>query len=164
MSVQKAVFAGSFDPPTFGHLNIIERASKIFSELHVVVAINSEKRCLFSEEERIALMKELTATWENVSVHSWDTLIVEYAKKVGAGVLVRGVRNVDDFSHEFDIAVINRSLNHGIETVLLPTDPAYFVLRSSVIKELSSYGGDVSSMVPKPVAQALHKKYRLDKS
>ena len=164
MSVQKAVFAGSFDPPTFGHLNIIERASKIFSELHVVVAINSEKRCLFSEEERIALMKELTATWENVSVHSWDTLIVEYAKKVGAGVLVRGVRNVDDFSHEFDIAVINRSLNHGIETVLLPTDPAYFVLRSSVIKELSSYGGDVSSMVPEPVACALCKKYQLDKS
>ena len=160
MSVQKAVFAGSFDPPTFGHLNIIERAAKIFHELHVVVAVNSEKHCLFSEEERIALMKELTSEWENVSIYSWHSLIAEYAKKVGAGVLIRGVRNVDDFSHEFDIAVINRGLDPDIETVLLPTAPAYFVLRSSVIKELSNYGGDVSAMVPEPVARALREKYR----
>ena len=160
MSVQRAVFAGSFDPPTFGHLNIIERAAKIFPELHVVVAVNSEKRYLFSEEERISLMKELTAAHGNVGVYSWHSLIVEYAKKVGAGALIRGVRNVDDFSHELDLAVINRSLSAGLETVLLPTDPAYFVLRSSVIKELSSYGGDVSAMVPKPVAQALQEKYR----
>lgn len=159
MGIEKAVFAGSFDPPTFGHLNIIERAGRIFDEVHVVVSVNSEKKYLFSEKERLALMKELVAGWKNVFVHSWNSLIVEYAKKIGAGVLIRGVRNLADFSYEFDLAMMNRGLNPEIETVFLPTDPEYFVLRSSAIKELSSFGGDVSSMVPKTVAAALRKKY-----
>lgn len=161
----KAVFAGSFDPPTFGHLNIIERARAIFSEVHVVVAVNSEKKYLFSAEERVSLVRGLVSTWENVSVRAWDTLIVEYAKKIGASVLVRGVRNLADFSYEFDLAMMNRGLNPGIETVFLSTDPEYFVLRSSAIKELAGFGGDVSSMVPPSVAEALYEKYRrLDRS
>ena len=159
MGIEKAVFAGSFDPPTFGHLNIIERAGRIFSEVHVVVAVNSEKNYLFSEGERLSMMKQLVSCWQNVSVHSWNTLIVEYAKKIGAGVLIRGVRNLADFSYEFDLAMMNRALNSEIETVFLPTDPDYFVLRSSAIKELARYEGDVSSMVPEIVARALHEKY-----
>ncbi len=156
----KAVFAGSFDPPTFGHLNIIERARVIFSEVHVVVAVNSEKKYLFSEEERVSLMKGLVSGWDNVSVHACNTLIVEYARKIGAGVLIRGVRNLADFSYEFDLAMMNKGLNPGIETVFLSTDPEYFVLRSSAIKELAGLGGDVSSMVPESVAEALYEKYR----
>lgn len=155
----KAVFPGSFDPPTFGHLNIIERARTIFSEVHVVVAVNSEKKYLFSELERVELIKTLVKQWDNVHVHSWNNLIVVYAKQIHAQVLIRGVRNLSDFSYEFDLAMMNRGLNPEIETVFLSTDPQYFVLRSSAIKELASFGGDVSSMVPEPVARALQAKY-----
>ena len=156
----KAVFAGSFDPPTFGHLNIIRRATSIFREIHVVVAVNSEKKYLFSASERVALMQDLVSGWTNVSVHAWDKLIVEYARRIGASVLIRGVRNLADLSYEFDLAMLNRGLNPEIETVFLSTDPEYFVLRSSAIKELASLGGDVSAMVPESVAQALYGKYR----
>lgn len=155
----KAVFAGSFDPPTFGHLNIIERARSIFNEIHVVIAVNSEKKYLFTEQERLQLIKELVLPWENVVVSSWNHLIVEYARMVDAKVLVRGVRNLSDFSYEFDLAMMNKGLNSDIETVFLSTDPEFFVLRSSAIKELASFGGDVSSMVPKNVANLLHSKY-----
>lgn len=155
----KAIFPGSFDPPTFGHLNIIERARTIFSEVHVVIAVNSEKKYLFSENERVNLMRELVKKWENVHVYSWNNLIVAYAKKIGARVLIRGVRNLSDFSYEFDLAMMNRGLNPEIETVFLSTDPEFFVLRSSAIKELASFGGDVSSMVPEQVARVLKTKF-----
>ena len=155
----KAVFPGSFDPPTFGHLNIIERARTIFSEVHVVVAVNSEKKYLFSEKERVELIRGLVAPWGNVFVHPWNNLIVSYATQIGARVLIRGVRNFSDFSYEFDLALMNRGLNPEIETVFLSTDPEFFVLRSSAIKELASFGGDVSSMVPEPVARLLMEKY-----
>lgn len=155
----KAVFPGSFDPPTFGHLNIIERARTIFSEIHVVVAVNNEKKYLFSEQERIALMQDLVKKWDNVHVHPWNNLIVAYAKQINARVLIRGVRNLSDFSYEFDLAMMNRGLNPEIETIFLSTDPEYFVLRSSAIKELASFGGDVSTMVPESVAEILRKKF-----
>lgn len=156
----KAVFPGSFDPPTFGHLNIIERARTIFSEVHVVVAVNSEKKYLFSENERVELIRDLVKQWDNVFVQSWNNLIVAYAKKISARVLIRGVRNFSDFSYEFDLALMNRGLNPGIETFFLSTDPEFFVLRSSSIKELASFGGDVSSMVPAPVAALLRTKFK----
>lgn len=155
----KAIFPGSFDPPTFGHLNIIERARMIFSEIHVVVAVNSEKKYLFSAEERVSLISDMVKQWENVHVHTWNSLIVEYARRIDAHVLIRGVRNLADFSYEFDLAMMNRGLKKDIETVFLPTDPEFFVLRSSAIKELASFGGDVSTMVPEPVAKALMAKY-----
>lgn len=156
----RAVFAGSFDPPSFGHLNIIERAVRIFSEIHVVVAANSDKRPLFSADERVELMRALTAHWDNVTVAAWDSLVVDYARKNNAGVLIRGVRNTDDFSYEFDLSLMNRGLASEIETVFLPTEPKYFVLRSSSIKQLASFGGDVSSMVPQVVADALALKFK----
>lgn len=155
----KAVYPGSFDPPTFGHLNIIERARTIFSEIHVVVAVNSEKKYLFSEEERVELLREMVRPWDNVFVHSWNSLIVEYARRIEARVLIRGVRNLADFSYEFDLAMMNRGLNREIDTVFLSTAPEYFVLRSSAIKELAALGGDVSTMVPSSVAAALWKKF-----
>lgn len=154
-----AVFAGSFDPPTYGHLNIIERARTIFNEIHVVIAVNSEKQYLFTEQERLDLVSGMVRKWNNVFVTPWNKLIVEYAKKVDAKVLIRGVRNLADFSYEFDLAMMNRGLNPEIETVFLSTDPQFFVLRSSAIKELASFGGDVSSMVPEPVAVLLKQKF-----
>lgn len=157
----KAVFAGSFDPPTFGHLNVIERAQKIFTEVHVVIAVNNNKHYLFSGEERLNMMKALVKQWDNVVVNTWQSLIVDYAEKIGAGALIRGVRNVSDFSYEFDLALMNKGLNNKIETVFLVPDPKYFVLRSSSIKELASFGGDLSGMVPDIVAKTLKEKMGL---
>ncbi|UTY25824.1 pantetheine-phosphate adenylyltransferase [Treponema denticola] len=154
----KAVFAGSFDPPTFGHLNVIERAQKIFTEVHVVIAVNNNKNYLFSGEERKLMMEELTQKWDNVFVNTWNSLIVNYAEKIGANVLIRGVRNVSDFSYEFDLAVMNKGLNQKIETVFMVPDTKYFVLRSSSIKELAAFGGNLSGMVPPIVEKALKEK------
>ena len=155
----KAVFAGSFDPPTFGHLNIIERAKKLFSEIHVVIAVNKNKSYCFSGEERLEMIQQLVSRWNNVSVHLWDSLIVDYAKKIKADVLIRGVRNDNDFLYEFDLAMMNKSLNPQIETLFLVPDPKFFVLRSSSIKELAAFGGDVSAMVPSIVEAMLKKKF-----
>ena len=153
----KAVFAGSFDPPTFGHLNIIERVQKLFPEIHVVIAVNNNKTYCFSGEERLEMIQKLVSGWNNVSVHLWDSLIVDYAKKIKADVLIRGVRNDNDFLYEFDLAMMHKSLNPQIETLFLVPDPKFFVLRSSSIKELAAFGGDVSTMVP-PIVEAMLKK------
>ena len=158
-----AVFPGSFDPPTYGHLNVIERAKNLFDQLHVVIAVNNSKNYLFSEQERLDMFKELIKNWKNVSVHLCDTLIVNYAKQNNASVLVRGVRNMNDFSYEFDLSIMNKSLCPDIETIFIPTEPKYFVLKSSAIKELASFGGDTSAMVPPIVEQALRKKFFMTK-
>lgn len=155
----KAAFPGSFDPPTFGHLNIVERASGIFQELLILVAVNRQKSYLFSPDERIAMMRELVKPWKNVSVEVCDSLIVDFLRKRGIRVLVRGVRGVSDFAYEFDLSMMNKGLDASMETVFMTTDPKYFILRSSAIKELASFGGDVSTMVPPPVAEALKNKY-----
>ncbi len=154
----KAVFAGSFDPPTFGHLNIIERAKGIFEHIYVVVAVNKNKSGLFSPEERLEMLRSLLAPWQNVSVHLHDRLIVEFAREHDCRVLVRGVRSIHDFSYEFELSIMNKGLGPDIETIFMPTDPRYFVLRSSAIKELASFKGDLTSMVPAEVAVALRRK------
>jgi pantetheine-phosphate adenylyltransferase len=151
----KAVFPGSFDPPTYGHLNIIERARTVFEEVLVVVAVNRSKSSNFSADERVAFMQKLVSGWPNVSVHICDTLIVDFARAHKCRVLLRGVRSVQDFSYEFELSVMNKGLGPEIETFFMPTDPRFFVLRSSAIKELASFGGDVSKMVPPVVAEAL---------
>jgi pantetheine-phosphate adenylyltransferase len=153
----KAVFPGSFDPPTFGHLNIIERARTIFERVLVVVAVNRDKRYLFDADERVAFMKELCAPWPNVEVHLCDTLIVEFARQHACRVLLRGVRSVQDFSYEFELSILNKGVGPEIETFFMPTDQKYFVLRSSAIKELASFGGDISGMVPPVVSKALER-------
>jgi pantetheine-phosphate adenylyltransferase len=155
----KAVFPGSFDPPTFGHLNIIERARGLFDELLVVVAVNRQKTGLFAPEERRELLVELLNCYSNVSVHLCDTLIVEFARSNECRVLVRGVRSVPDFSYEFELSIMNKGLNPGVETIFMPTDPKFFVLRSTAIKELAGYDGDISSMVPPNVEKAVKAKF-----
>jgi len=155
----KAIFPGSFDPPTYGHLNIIERAKTVFDFVDVVIAVNKSKRYLFSEQERFELMKELTCKWDNVSVNVCTKLIVEYARDTGAQVIVRGIRNSADFSYEFDFSFMNKALNAQVETVFFPTDEKFFILKSSAIKELASFGGNVSEMVPENVEKALKLKF-----
>lgn len=157
----KAVFAGSFDPPTNGHLDIIQRACKLFESIDVVVSINPEKKYMFSDEERIGMMKELIKDYKNVTVHGYKGLIVNYCKQVNAKVLIRGVRSSNDFGYEFDLALMNQNLNPDIETVFFQTKEKYTIVKSSSIKQLAQFGGDISGMVPEIVEKALKEKYSL---
>ncbi len=158
--MSKAVFPGSFDPPTLGHLNIIERASSLFTEIDVVVAVNPEKKYLFTPEERVEMLRELTKNYSNVKIHTWNSLIVDYAKKNGADVLLRGIRNATDFAYEFDLSLINHSLNNKVDTIFIPCEQKYVTIKSSSIKELAKFGGDISQMVPELVAREVQKKYK----
>ena len=157
----KAAFPGSFDPPTLGHLNIIQRAANIFDELLVVVAENRQKKYLFSANERAEMIRRLARDCANVTVTVCDSLIVDFLQKQGIKVLVRGVRGMEDFSYEFEVSMMNKALDPGIETLFMTTDPEYFVLRSSSIKEIASFQGNISGMVPPLVAEALREKYQI---
>lgn len=154
----RVLLPGTFDPPTNGHLNILRRASRLFDEVSVVIAANIEKSPLFTPEERQSMMIALAQGMPNVSVTTWDGLIVDFAQKIGVFVIVRGVRALADFDYEFELSLMNRSLNPRIETIFLPTDQKYSVLRSSAIKEVARFGGDVTGMVPPIVAKALQEK------
>jgi len=156
----KAAFPGSFDPPTLGHLNIIQRAAGIFDELVVVVAENRQKKYLFSSDERVEMIRRLAKKHKNVSVKVCDTIIVDFLQKQGIKLLIRGVRGMEDFSYEFELSMMNKALDSGIETIFMTTDPEYFTLRSSYIKEIASFQGNISGMVPPPVAKALKEKFK----
>jgi len=156
----KAIYPGSFDPPTNGHLDIMRRASEIFDHLEVVIADNSQKRYLFSAAERFEMITNMVAELPNVEVTTWQGLIVDFAQKVGARVIVRGVRALSDFDYEFELSLMNRVLNPKIETLFMPTDQKYFVLRSSGIKELALFGGDISEMVPPVVERFVKAKIK----
>jgi pantetheine-phosphate adenylyltransferase len=155
----KAAFPGSFDPLTFGHLNIIERAAALFDELVVVLAENRQKKTLFPLEERMAMVSAQVKPWKNVSVASSGLLLVEFMQARGITVLVRGIRGMQDFSYEFDLSLWNKTLAPKLETVLLVTDPRYTLLSSSAIKELASFHRDLSSLVPPLVEEALRKVF-----
>lgn len=155
----KAIFAGSFDPPTNGHLDIIQRACKLFDIVDVVIAVNPQKKYLFSEEERLAFLKDLLKNIKNVEVHTCSGLIVKYAEKVGAKTLIRGIRSTNDFGYEFEIAMMNQSINKDIETIFIPTKEEYAIIKSSSIKELAQFGGNIEKMVPKIVENEVYKKY-----
>ena len=154
----RVVLPGTFDPPTNGHLDILQRASRLFEAVVVVVAVHPGKTNLFTGEERFGMMKALSADLPNVSVSLWDGLIVSFAEQHGIRMIVRGVRALSDFDYEFELAAMNRSLNPRVETILIPTDQKYSVLRSSVIKDIARFGGAVASMVPPIVADALKRK------
>lgn len=156
--MSKAIFPGSFDPITYGHLNIIERASRIFDEIDVVVAHNVNKKYMFSADERLGMVNELTKEFKNVTAHISENLIVEYARESGANVLLRGIRNSMDFSYEFDLSLTNKSLDSSIETVFIPTAQEFLTIKSSAIKELASFGGNISGMVPQIVVDAMKSK------
>ena len=154
----KAVFPGSFDPPTNGHLDIIQRASKLFDDVDVLISVNPNKNYMFSEQERLEMLKQLLKDYKNVQIHVWEGLIVNYAKETGAKVLIRGIRSTNDFAYEFELAHMNQNLNPQIETMFLPSKEKWGVVKSSSIKELALFGGDISRMVPPLVEAELKKK------
>lgn len=155
----KAVFAGSFDPPTYGHLDIIQRASLLFESVDVVISVNPEKKYMFTQEERLNMMQTLIKDFKNVTVHSYSGLIVNYAKEVNANALIRGIRNSNDYAYEFDLALMNQNLNPKIETIFLQSKEQFTIVKSSSIKQLAMFGGDISRMVPPVVEKALKDKF-----
>jgi pantetheine-phosphate adenylyltransferase len=154
------MFPGSFDPPTNGHLNLIKRAALIFEELFVVIAINDKKNTLFSSQERYEMMSLLLKDYSNVTVKLWEGLVVKFAEENHVKVMVRGVRALVDFGYEFELAMTNKELSPDVDILFMPTDPKYFVLRSSAIKEIALLDGDISTMVPPVVASALKARLR----
>ncbi|MCR8969251.1 pantetheine-phosphate adenylyltransferase [Facklamia sp. 7083-14-GEN3] len=159
MSKKISVFAGSFDPLTYGHLDLIERSSQLFDEVIVLIAVNTTKKTVFTVEERKLLIEDVTAAFKNVKIdYLKDGLIASYYQKVKATSLIRGVRSAQDFEFEANIATVNRTQLPGLETVLLLANEKYRYLSSSLIKEIAHFGGDISQMVPPNVAKALAKK------
>jgi pantetheine-phosphate adenylyltransferase len=154
----KAVYPGSFDPPTLGHIDIIARAVKIFGNLTVVVAQSSKKTALFSAEERKKLLIESTAHIPGVTVDIHSGLTVEYVKSRGAHLIIRGLRAVSDFEYELQMATMNRKLFPEIETFVIMTGENYYYISSNTVKEVAVHGGDISQLVPKPVVAAIKKK------
>ncbi|EOW1565973.1 pantetheine-phosphate adenylyltransferase [Listeria monocytogenes] len=155
-----AVIPGTFDPITNGHLDIIERAAKIFDVLYVSVLNNSSKKPLFTIEERMEMIRQVTAHLPNVQVESASGLTVDYAATRGATAIVRGLRAVSDFEYEMQIASMNRTLNAEIETFFVMTNTKYSFLSSSMVKEVAQYQGDISELVPEIVNEAVQAKFK----
>ena len=153
--MRRAVYPGSFDPVTYGHLDVIERAARLFDEVLVAVAVNHAKTGLFSFEERVALLREALAAYPNVKVTRFDGLLVEFARTSGACVIIRGLRAVSDFEFEFQMALMNRKLEARIETMFLMPKEEYTYLSSRIVKEIAGLGGAVSAFVPPNVEVAL---------
>lgn len=154
-----ALYPGTFDPVTNGHLDVIERAAPLFGRLVVTVFRNSGKRPLFSAVERVDMLREVTAHLENVEVDSFEGLTVDYARRRGARVLVRGLRAVLEFDYEFQMALMNKTLAENLETVFILTSSQYSYLSSTIIKELASYGAPLTGLVPPPVEERLRQKF-----
>jgi pantetheine-phosphate adenylyltransferase len=155
---QIAIYPGSFDPVTYGHIDLIKRAQEIFSELIVAVAHNPHKKPLFSVKERVQMLKRATSDLKGIIVEDFDELVVDYARKKKAKVLIRGLRMISDFEYEFQMALTNRKLAPDIETIFLMPQESYSYLSSRLLKEASSLGADLSSFVPDFVERALKKK------
>jgi pantetheine-phosphate adenylyltransferase len=152
--MRRAVCPGSFDPVTLGHLDIVERASAIYDEVTVAVLVNKKKSSLYTVEERMQLLGEVTAPYGNVVVDSFHGLLVDYCRVKGIPVIVKGLRAVSDFDYELQMAQMNLSLA-GVETLFMTTNPLYSFLSSSLVKEVATYGGDVSHLVPELVHRSL---------
>ena len=148
--MRRAACPGSFDPVTRGHLDIIGRASALYDEVVVAVGLNPSKKRMFTFEERTEMLREATSKWDNVTVDSFDGLIVDFCKSRGIQVIVKGLRAVSDFDYELQMAQMNLGLQ-GVETMFMTTNPQYSFLSSSLVKEVATYGGDVSGLVPDAV-------------
>jgi pantetheine-phosphate adenylyltransferase len=154
-----AVYPGTFDPVTNGHVDLVERSLRIFDEVIVAVAANPKKAPLFPLDERIAMFTEVIAHFSNVVIEGFDGLLVDYVKQKKAAGIIRGLRAVSDFEYEMQMALMNRRLDSAIETVFLMPNEEYSFITSTIVKEAASYGGDVSSLVPKVVVEKLKKKF-----
>ena len=155
----RGIYAGSFDPVTFGHLDIIERASRVVDEVIVAVLVNSSKNPLFTIEERVSMLQQVTEHFSNVRIETFQGLTVDFARKIVANIMVRGLRAVSDFESEMQIAQTNHSLNPEIDTVFFTTSLEYAFLSSTIVREVASYGSDVSNMVPDAVAKKLRERF-----
>jgi pantetheine-phosphate adenylyltransferase len=155
-----AVYPGTFDPVTSGHIDLVERSLRIFDVVIVAIAENPKKTPLFTLEDRIFMFKKVTAKYKNVIIEGFDGLLVDYVKQRRAVGIVRGLRAVSDFEYEMQMALMNRRLDSNIETVFLMPSEEYSFITSTIVKDAASYGGDVSSLVPKVVVQKLRQKFR----
>ncbi len=155
-----AICPGSFDPVTYGHLDIIRRGAKVFDHIIVAVFNNQSKAPLFDVNERVRLIKEATADMENVSVDSCSGLLMDYAEQKNAQAIIRGLRAVSDFEYEMQITSMNRKLNEKIETFFMMTNNQYSFLSSSIVKEVAKYRANISDLVPPSVEEALNEKYQ----
>ena len=155
-----AVYPGSFDPVTYGHLDIIKRSIRVFDKLVIGILLNSEKNPLFSMEERVEFLMEATKDMENVEVKSFSGLLVDFARENNADITVRGLRAVTDFEYELQIAQINNKLDSNLDTMFFTTSTEYAYLSSTIVREIASYHGDVSELVPPYVEQKLRQKFR----
>ena len=158
--MRTAVYPGSFDPITNGHLDIIERASRIYDKVVVGVLNNSSKKPLFSVNERIGLIKEVTSHIDNVEIDSFEGLLVDFVKGKDASVIVKGLRTVADFEYEFQMALLNKALNPEYETVFLMTDSKFSYISSSMVKELAGFNGDLTGLVPCEIIEKIKQKYK----
>ena len=162
--MKKAIYPGSFDPPTLGHLDIIRRSAKMVDELVVGVLHNSAKNSLFSTDERVSMIKEITKEFPNVMVTSFDGLLVNYMKEIDATLIIRGLRAVTDFEYELRIAQTNRVEYPEVETIFLTTSLKYSYLSSTIVKEFASYGGDISKFVPPEFIDRIYAKYQIERN
>ena len=154
-----AVYPGSFDPITNGHLSLLRRGLEIFDEIIVAVAANPEKRPLFTLAERVGMIREVTKDYARARVDTFEGLLVDYVDNIGSNVILRGIRALSDFEYEFQLALMNRKLNRQIQSVFLMTDYKWFYISSTIIKEASSLGGSVDGLVPDIVNQRLKEKF-----
>ena len=157
--MRTVIYPGSFDPLTNGHLDVIQRAAKLFDRIVVAVASNERKKPLFSQAERVQLMSEAVKHIPNAEVDGFDGLLVDFVEKRGGQAIIRGLRAVSDFEFEFQLALMNRKLNERIETIFMMPKDTYTFLSSSIVKEIVALGGDVSSFVPAHVQAALKAKF-----
>ena len=161
--MKRAIYPGSFDPLSLGHLDMIKRSAKIVDELVIGVLNNSAKNSLFSLDERVSMIKEMTESMPNVTVASFDGLLVDYMKEINATIIVRGLRAVTDFEYELQIAQTNHVENPEVETIFLTTSLQYSYLSSTIVKEFASYGGDISKFVPARFIDRIYEKYHISK-
>jgi pantetheine-phosphate adenylyltransferase len=155
-----ALYPGSFDPITFGHINVIERGLKIFDRIIVGVARNVRKQALFTPDERVAMIREALGSDDRIEVSTFEGLLVQYARERGAGVILRGLRAVSDFEFEFQMAQMNKRLGSGVETVFMMTGQEHFYVSSQLVREVASFGGPVGGLVPPNVEKALTQRFR----
>ncbi len=159
MSKLLAVYAGSFDPVTFGHLDLIERSASLFDDVVVAVGRHATKKASFSFQERAELLREVTKNMPNVRIEAFDGLLIHFCERIGARVIVRGLRAATDFEYELQIAHANADMAPGVDTVFLPTRTKYGFVSASLVREIASHGGDVSRYAPAVVCEALVKKF-----
>ena len=156
----RAIYPGTFDPVTYGHIDLIQRARKIFDEVIVAVAHNPGKGPLFTVEERVALLRRATRSLRGVSVDQFDSLVVEYARRKGTRVVIRGLRMLSDFEYEFQMALTNRKLSNAVETIFMMPSESFSYVSARLLKEAGELGADLSAFVPSFVARALREKLR----